>query len=170
MIGRRRAFIGALLLIGIAGCGSSGTASQTSAQAVVSTPKFGNSGQAGSSGAFSGAMAVSDVTCTTVAAQHSLNVLVTGVVDGHLLQLSLLVQPDQGVGNYNLTKGGREGGVIITDLTPPGGTWGQGTEASNITVKTASGGSGTFDVWGDKPGSAPVELSGSWNCKLVVQR
>jgi len=114
-------------------------------------------------------MTVSDVTCSTVAAQKSLNVVITGTAAGQALQLSLLVKPVQGVGGYNMTKGSGIGGLTITDLTPPGGNWGQGTEFSHVNLNTPNGSNGTFDVWGDRPGASPVELSGAWNCNLVVQ-
>lgn len=121
------------------------------------------------SGPFAGTMSVQRVVCDAAPAASALTVVITGVAGGHLLELTLYIQPEKGAGTYNLTKGAGQSAVSIANLTPTGGIWAVGTEESSAKLTTASGSQGSFDVWGDRAGYAPVEIAGSWNCVSVAQ-
>ncbi len=110
---------------------------------------------------------MSTVTCDAAANDSALTVQLTGIADKTLLEVSLLLDPDKGPGTYDLTKEAGQGGVAISDQTPPGGDWGPAVEPSTATLDSAGTG-GTFSVTADRYGYSPIQIAGSWNCSRII--
>jgi hypothetical protein len=120
------------------------------------------------SGPFAGTMAVSNVFCDAGVHPATLTVQLTGVVAKTLLEVSFLIDPDTGAGTYDLTNEPGQGGVSISDQSPPGGTWGPAVDPSTATLDTTGRG-GTFSVTAKRSDFAPIQVSGAWSCGKVTQ-